>query len=837
MNLRKLLCALLAAALLLSALPAAMAAIVESGVFENGGSWTLDDQGVLTITGEANLSYARISYNTRQKAQKVVFGPSVEYDGGMFSYSYNLTAFEVDASNPYLSAQDGVLFNKDGTTLIECPTCKLGSYTVPSSVKVIAGNAFIGSYLSSISLPEGLETIEDQAFFNAEITSLTIPASVTYIEGGAFAGNSLESLQVAQGSANYRAENNMLIETAENTLVAVASSVTGDVVVPRVDYVAYRALSHVNSMNSITFQDGLREIGYSAFLGAKFKSIRLPASLECIQYGAFSECEALDTVIYDGTLAQWAEVITEGNDVLNMLTIHCSDGDTAPSSSEGWLGENVSYTLTPDGLLTISGAGEWNYETWFFEGNNHVKHAVLESGVTVIGYGGFANCSTLESVSIPDTVTVIHNNAFYGCDKLTELRIPVGVTVIEDEAFDASDRLNDIYYGGTVAQWRALIEASSHNDVGYITIHCSDDTIAGEPREDDDGEYCGPSARYLYQEDGDDYDLFIFGNGAINEYAFEGMLEGDSVRLYVQDGITEIREGAFRNVAGIYYVEMHDDLRYIGENAFEGTSIEKVRFIGTQEQWDAIQIGAGNDALLNAQIEIIGGSGGEEKYPCGDGLVYSIEDAVFGSNVERTLCTEGYGSIDAHFFENWEDLNNLVLTGVVKVGDYAFAGCSGVGIINLYEDLEEIGDHAFDNVSDGAHISYWGSQKQWDAIQIGEGNDCLFAGNLQIHGEDGPDEPDLDVTYLPNDLRAIEPYAFEGTNLQKVFVPEYCETIGDYAFANCSELRFIDLPNVSSIGEHAFDGCTGLTIYTLYGNGYVEQYAAEHGFACESVGE
>jgi hypothetical protein len=72
----------------------------------------------------------------------------------------------VDANNPNYSSKDGLLFDKNQTTLIQCPISKTGSYTIPSSVI----------------------SIGDYAFWNcSHLTSIAIPSSVTFIGEGAFA--------------------------------------------------------------------------------------------------------------------------------------------------------------------------------------------------------------------------------------------------------------------------------------------------------------------------------------------------------------------------------------------------------------------------------------------------------------------------------------------------------------------------------------------------------------------------------------------------------------------------------------------------------------------------
>lgn len=364
--------------------------VVASGTCGKEGDnlkWTLDDDGVLTISGIGNMR----DYDGNNQpwkdldVKKVVIVSGVTSIGiYAFKYCRNLENIEIPntvkeirtGAFSYCSSLDNVVIPNSidwiwGDVFYYCTSLKnialpesitgisgcafeecnsLESIIIPSKVDSINGGTFRNCRkLKTVVLPEGLVEIAVQAFWGcAGLTNLTIPDSVKYIGEGAFNGcNSLKELKLPKGlnkvgkmafnSCQYleSVEIPATVTTIEEQAFWGCERLTQIKMQKGLNTIQKSAFGRCLRLENVELPEGLTDIEAAAFaLCVGLKSITIPVSVISIGEEVFDYCSELKTVCYNGTMEQWNKINlkTQGNEYLNNATIHCTDGDIVPTA-------------------------------------------------------------------------------------------------------------------------------------------------------------------------------------------------------------------------------------------------------------------------------------------------------------------------------------------------------------------------------------------------------------------------------------------------------------------------------------------------------------------------
>ena len=388
----------LAVLMIASLLPAtALAAdVVASGTCgaEGNGSnltWTLDSEGVLTISGSGDMyNYGSSDFSapwdgSRSRVKSVVIADGVTSIGEYaFFYCESLTsvtipdsvtsigkyAFFCCTSLTSVTIPDSVtsigrfaFSNCTSLTSVTIPDsvtsigeyafyyCKsLTSMTIPDSVTSISSSTFAScTSLTSVTIPNSVTSIGEYAFYDCKsLTSVTIPGSVTSIGLYAFAScTSLTGIWVAEGNSHYANDaSGVLFNKDKTTLVQCPGAFAAYTIPDSVTSIGEWAFYWCTSLTSVTIPDSVTSIGDNTFDHCtSLTSVTIPDGVTSIGWRAFSNCTSLTDVYYAGSKAQWKaiSISSTGNDDLLTANIHYNyvshthsykDVVTAPTCTE-----------------------------------------------------------------------------------------------------------------------------------------------------------------------------------------------------------------------------------------------------------------------------------------------------------------------------------------------------------------------------------------------------------------------------------------------------------------------------------------------------------------------
>lgn len=540
-----------------------------------------------------------------------------------------------------------------------------------------------------------------------------------------------------------------------------------------------------SEIRRIVIKDGVTSIGRNAFYNCDdLWSVEIPDSVKTINPYAFYYCSWLSHVYFTGSQNEWnsINIYEEGNNKLNNATVHIAvkeitwivDGaETVDEYSfgdeiiipetpvkdgyifKGWsaeipetmpdydleftailekilvtgtCGENLTWSLNDEtGELIISGTGDmydWTSATspWYSY-RTMIKKVIIGDGVTSIGNYAFQNCNVFESITIGKDVTRIGDCAFYSCKLITSIVIPEGVTQIGAKAFYQCTGLKEV-------------------NIPYGVTVIGDSTF-------------------------------------LNCTSLTSIVIPDSVKT--------IEKMAFISCKALTDVEIGGGVTSIGERAFFNCSVlSNVSYNGYKEGWEAITIGAYNDPLINATLQI--------------NLKHSVIWIIDGNeicheyNSGETIVPPETPVKEGYTFAGWTPAVPLVMPKY----DLSFTATW------LNEIRGTCGDNltwVLNNDTGELTISSSGSSvgkmTEWENISLVPWyNYRSKIKSITINGL----------------IESLSSYAFKNcTSLENVKIGTYVTRIGYETFSNCISLESIEIPDsVTSLSNRAFADCTSL---------------------------
>lgn len=493
-------------------------------------------------------------------------------------------------------------------------------------------------------------------------------------------------------------------------------------------------------------------------------------------------------------------------------------------AASGTLGDNITWSFSSEGVLTISGTGPmidqgvyehvWPADTFELA----IREVIIEEGITSIGAKAFEEYRQLAKVTLPNSLESIGVRAFANDSGLTEITIPDGVASIADSAFQ-----------GCWGLQKVDLPKGLKTIGDYAFAQCRQLTDISLP------EGLEAIGRGAFSQCGIESVTIPAGVKVIPPCAFDmsGVRE-----LVISDGVEEIGELAFSQCRNLQSVVIPDSVTTIGYDAFSGSGIRSavigkgvdrissmlfsecpsltdVTFLG---RVDTIENNAFNHCLKLASITL----------PAG---VRSIEDEAFQGCITLTelVLPDGLESIGRNAFYRCIVLPELDLPqGLKTIGENAFGSCEELARLSLPSSIETIGQGAFSRCLKLSEASYAGTEAQWqNNVFVGTDNAYLWdalgftatTGGMTDYGiewsiEDG-------VLTLRGDgwLTPDASWASYADIVKSIVIGEGVTDITHDCFAAFRQVESVSLPvSLKSVDENAFSDCTQLQAVTYPGS-------------------
>ncbi len=493
-----------------------------------------------------------------------------------------------------------------------------------------------------------------------------------------------------------------------------------------------------------------------------------------------------------------------------------AEDPSKPEASSGSCGNNLTYTLSDTGILTIGGTGDMSdfsstTQPWKDE-RDRITSVVISNGVTTIGKYAFYNLTNLASVTIPSTVKSIAANAFQKCTSLTDIYIPESVTSIASGVFSGCSYSMLIY-----------LEADSASEDWPVGWKQYATNGAGTPS-------------YLH-----------FGTGfSREEYTYWSSLDKQADAIAVPSYVDSMPYGAFNQFDSVITIDLSNsriqDIPMYGINGCD--LLENIKFPATLKSIDSNNFSLLSNLKnvyiydLSGWLDVNANSAIGYAYDLyvNDELLTDLVIPYTAEKLRKNLfsnCSsivsatipDSVKTIDQNAFENCDLLADVILPDSgITLNPNAFKSCDslktffipktavlssgvfyGSSSLHLYVESETI-------------PSEWDSK--WNVYEVKESGTILRLGydnglSYEEYRYWTSLNKDVDRISVPSYISHMPKGAFDGNKtLEEIDLSATKITqLPDRSFYYCTSLNTVKLPSTiqSTLSSNVFSGGTKLS--------------------------
>lgn len=484
--------------------------------------------------------------------------------------------------------------------------------------------------ISSVTLPDGLTSIGEYSFCGLiNATTINVPDSVNTIGKGAFKDcYNLQSTTIPDGVTSIEDETYYYCEKLAE--VSIPNSVTS---------IGESAFFECSSLKSVNLSNYITTIGDYAFKRCyELQSIDLPDGITTIGNDAFTFCSSLSSMVFPNSVTSLGYCVLLG----------CS---------------SLTEVVLPNSIEEIQG---YSSEDGFFTDCTSLESITIPDSVTDLGTATFKGCTALKSIHLGSNLDTIEYHSFRDCTSLTDLYVNSNITNCYSNTLEEISTPITLHVGENVTELYTYLNYMDTISNIELNPSITNYTIVDDALYSKDGtslEYCFNNSP----------NFTIASNTVdIKPYAFNSVLLSDIETITIPDTVNIIQYGAFNNLSNVkeYIVQSGNSYYKSVDGAIYDTS---------------------NDTLVRYPNQAEGTASIE------DGTTAIEEYAFRGCNISDITIPDSITTIGSSAFMECQYLQNVTLNDSLQYIDYqCFKDCLNLKSIVIPKSIDTIYYKAFD---------------------------------------------------------------------------------------------------------------------------------------------